>query len=1180
MTELCPFCDPVRPEVLFEDDLVIAAYDGFPVADGHCLVIPKRHYSSWFEATRAEQLAILDAIDRCKKIVEADFTPDGWNVGINIGKAAGQTIAHLHVHLIPRYLSDVSDPTGGVRAVIPSKANYLQPKPDTGTLKRLITGDSDELLPHFKLAIENADSIDFASAFIMQSGVDLLWETLVDFINRGGKARILTGDYLNYTDPAALYKLLDLGPSVNLRVYMSGGQSFHPKAYIFHKRESGITAFVGSSNLSKSALTNGVEWNYRVLSNDDTQTSELVNSFQNLFDHSKTRNVTSDWIDEYQAKRGDQPLLAPVAVDLDDKREVPEPHKIQQQALSALKHTRSIGNKAGLVVLATGLGKTWLSAFDSNAPEFSKVLFVAHREEILNQSLATFRKIRPQANFGKYTGTDKHPDADILFASIQTLSRTKHLEQFTRDAFDYIIVDEFHHAAAKSYRKLINYFTPKFLLGLTATPERTDGADLLALCQDNIVFNNDMLIGIKEALLCPFQYYGVPDDIDYETIPWRSKRFDEAKLTEAVATKKRAQNALEQLRDKGGKRALGFCCSIRHADFMAKYFCDHGVKAVAVHSEPSSYPRARAIDELASGDLDIVFAVDIFNEGLDVPSIDTVLMLRPTQSSIIWLQQFGRGLRKLEGKSHLNVIDYIGNHRSFLVKIQSMLNPFIDGVVSDAEIALALRRLENNELELPDKCHVTYELETRNIIAGLLRSRDSDDAILTFYRDYFERNEYRPSAGDLYRAGYNPRALRSSFGSWLGFVHSMNGFSNDEDSAYRSLRTFLDSLESTPMTKSYKMLLLMALLNLDALPGSVHIDQLTREFQIVAQRSAILARDVGAALHDLKDLRKSLEKNPIAAWTAGKGTGGVSYFRYDNSTLTFLPDLSDQNRESLQLLVRELIDWRLAEYINRDQSNQPQKFIGRIIHAAGKPIIKLPDRSKHDYVPKDWVHILVDDQRYYANFVKEFINVVRTDPHDDENHLATLLRGWFGEDVGKPGTDFKVEFESFGEFYRMSPKTRSTESSADLRWQHYMRESIPPLFGEEFNTGSWRQGFVVKDNNVFLLVTLDKTDHDADHQYQDFFTSSSIFKWQSQNRTKQESSHGKIIAQHKALGMFVHLFIRTQKRFNGKAAPFIYCGEVDFVSWEGELPISVTWKLREPVPATLRDRLGVPLDDD
>ena len=316
------------------------------------------------------------------------------------------------------------------------------------------------------------------------------------------------------------------------------------------------------------------------------------------------------------------------------------------------------------MVLATGLGKTWLAAFDSSASGYQRILFVAHREEILSQAMATFRRIRPLASLGNFSGTEKIPDADIVFASIQTLGRKKHLLTFDPESFDYIIIDEFHHAAAKTYRNLIDHFTPKFLLGLTATPERTDGGDLLSLCQGNLVYRCDLGEGIKRNLLSSFSYFGIPDEIDYANIPWRSHKFDEEVLTTAAATESRARNALEQFKSKGGSKALGFCCSMTHANYMAEYFNTAGLRAVAVHSGVGSAPRAASLENLEKGDLDIIFAVDMFNEGIDLPEIDTIMMLRPTESRILWLQQFGRGLRKKFNDKRLAVIDYIGKWNS------------------------------------------------------------------------------------------------------------------------------------------------------------------------------------------------------------------------------------------------------------------------------------------------------------------------------------------------------------------------------------------------------------------------------------------------------------------------------------------------------------------------------------
>jgi superfamily II DNA or RNA helicase len=327
--------------------------------------------------------------------------------------------------------------------------------------------------------------------------------------------------------------------------------------------------------LTETALTSGVEWNYRVFdSRDRAGLEEIRDAFDTLFRAPNTVPLTGEWVEGYRSYRPAVRAAGLVETPDDLPPVVPTPHVIQREALKRLEETRAEGRRAGLVVLATGLGKTWLSAFDSLP--FTRVLFVAHRDEILGQALKTYRAIRPHDALGRYTGQEKSRPAAVLFASIQTLSRQSHLERFDRDEFDYIVVDEFHHAEAGTYRRLIDYFIPKFLLGLTATPERTDEADLLALCDNNLVYRCDVAEGIREQLLCPFRYFGVPDTVDYRNIPWRNRKFDEGELTKAVATQARALNALEQYRARGGKRSIAFCVSTLHADFMAKFLREHG----------------------------------------------------------------------------------------------------------------------------------------------------------------------------------------------------------------------------------------------------------------------------------------------------------------------------------------------------------------------------------------------------------------------------------------------------------------------------------------------------------------------------------------------------------------------------------------------------------------------------
>lgn len=1030
MTPTCPFCEPARDRIFHEDPLVIALWDGFPVSPGHALIVPRRHVPTWFDASAEEQAAILGTIDRVRQEILGRYHPDGFNIGINVGEAAGQTVFHLHLHVIPRYRGDVPNPRGGVRRVIPHRADYLATPPPGLDLvsipphtRPLIRGDADPLLPHLRSDLDRAIGADLAIAFILRSGVHLIREHLRDLLRRGGRLRILTGDYLDVTEPEALRELRDLEGDLTLRVFEARSTSFHPKAFIFRFPDGSGTAYVGSSNLTASALNNGVEWNYRVVnSGDPAGFTEVQTAFEALFQHPATRSVNDDWIHHYESRRGYRLENSVGGIPPPPPDPPPVPHAIQLEALAKLEATRRAGNTAGLVVLATGLGKTWLSAFDSHRPEYRRILFVAHRQEILNQAITTFRRLRPKATLGRYDGQNGEDTADIVFASIQTLGRSRHLERFRPETFDYIVIDEFHHAAARTYRNLLNHFRPKFLLGLTATPERMDGGDLLALCQENLVFRCDAFDGIDRGLLCPFQYFGVPDDIDYAQIPWRNARFDEEALTQAVATQKRAQNALEQYRKRGGTRTLAFCVSQRHADFMANFFRDAGVRAVAVHAGAESAPRAASLEQLSAGGIDVIFAVDMFNEGVDVPTIDTVLMLRPTESGVIWQQQFGRGLRVAEGKSHLRVIDYIGNHRIFLTKVRTLLSL----KAGDYEVDRALNLLADGDFNLPPGCEVTYELEAVEILKSLLRAR-TPDALRAFYEDFRDRHGIRPSATETFHEGYLPGSVRPQFGSWFGFVAAMQDLPPAEADTAREFQSFLEALEITPMTRSFKMLTLQAMLNLDRFPGDIDIDTLRSEFRRLAKRSAELTRDVGTALDDDTALRQLLELNPIAAWTGARGTRDRQFFSYADGKFATTFAVPTEMRTPLQELTRELVDWRLAQYLSRTQADPPPddgpvRLLCKVSHSGSAPILFLPDRKKHPATPTGWTGVETAEGTFEANFVKDTVNVLRK-PGSRENVLSEVLRQWFGPDAGMPGTRQFVAFEQTETGWRMAPAT-------------------------------------------------------------------------------------------------------------------------------------------------------------
>ncbi len=1186
MSEGCPFCRPEAERLFYVGQHVLGLWDGFPVSPGHALLVPKRHVATWFEATGEERAELLAAIEPARAAIEQRHQPDGFNLGVNIGAAAGQTVPHLHVHLIPRYAGDVGDPRGGVRGVIPSQQNYQTGgEPGLGLLRdrepeawstqsgALITGGEDPLLPHLKSHLNAATHVRIAVAFVLPSGIDLLEEHLRDLCQRGGRLELLTGDYQDFTDPNALARLLDLRDEyptqLELRVYVCDDRSFHPKTYIFEGAREGGVAFVGSSNLTRTALADGIEWNYGVVpGRDSSGFREVVTSFEELFQSAPTVALDRAWLDAYRNRRV-TPEAMPRRDAIDAALEIPEPpprpHEVQLEALAALEQTRALGAQAGLVVLATGLGKTWLSAFDSDRPEFRRVLFVAHREEILGQAMKTFRRIRPTARLGLYTGTEKDGDAEVVFASVQTLNREAHLKRFDRREFDYVVIDEFHHAAASTYRRLIDYFEPRFLLGLTATPERTDGGDLLSLCGENLVYRCDLREAIGRGLLSTFRYFGVPDAVDYEDIPWRSRRFDEQKLTEAVATTERAQNALEQVRKHGGERVLAFCCSKRHADFMRDYFLEAGVKSAAVHSGEGSDPRAGSLEKLEAGDLQVVFAVDMFNEGVDIPHIDTVLMLRPTESRLLWFQQFGRGLRKAEGKRDLAVIDYIGNHRSFLIKAQALF----DLLPGDQHLRAQFERLQAGEADLPPGCEVTYELEAMDILRSLLREPRGQDVVRSYYETFREQQGRRPTATEALHEGYSPRTAARGHGSWLRFVETMGDLPDASpvlDTATAAGK-FLEQLESTQMTKSYKMLVLLAMLQEGLFPGEIPIAALTHGVERLARRSPALVADIGEPIESQDALQGHLERNPIEAWTRGRGTGSRAYFAYANEIFGTTFDIPDVQRELFQQLAREIAEFRLAEYLTRPTSPGADevRFRCRVSHADGRPILFLPDRGRVSGIPEGWVPVVANNESYEANFVKVAINVMRR-PGSEENVLPALLQEWFGDQAGSPGTRSEVEFSDESGQLTLSPMR--PEDSALALWSSYPRREVAERFGQPYSR-NWEQGFVARGQNTFLFVTLDKSDLPEDHRYSDRFLSRDVFEWQSQNQTRQGTPTGENLRTHQEKGIHVHLLIRKQAKLEGRGAPFVYCGPVSFVDWEGEKPITIRWHLDEPVPDSL-----------
>jgi superfamily II DNA or RNA helicase len=876
-----------------------------------------------------------------------------------------------------------------------------------GEASGLVAGGTDALLPHLLAHLDRARRCDIAVSFLMDSGARLLVEHLRDFLARGGRARILVGDYLDVTEPVALRRLLDLAGDIDLRIHQSQGVGFHLKGYIFVEGDGATgegVAFVGSSNISASALTTSIEWNYRVASRHDPAGFAGIRAgFERLLADYAVARVDDDWIARYEKRRASSVLReggAPPETPLPP----PEPRGIQREALAALDRTREEGYTAGLVVLATGLGKTWLAAFDS--AKFRRVLFVAHREEIIDQAVATFRRVRPSARIGRLGAGKREGNAELVFASVQTLAREAHLARFAADAFDYVVVDEFHHAAAATYRRVIDRLRPAFLLGLTATPDRGDGADLLALCQENLVFQRGIPEGIAAGQLCAFRYFGVPDGIDYANIPWRNARFDIDALTAAVATQARARNALEQFRQRGGTRCIAFCCSQLHADFMAEFFRREGIAAAAVHSGPGSAPRASSLQRLQAGELRVLFAVDMFNEGVDVPLVDTVMMLRPTESPIIWMQQLGRGLRVAEGKA--------GNHRAFLAKLAAIAGLVGREEVGSGAMRELLEAIRTGRIVLPPGCEVTYDLEVQDILSALLAPSRTATLLEAFYRDFLDRHGRRPVALEVFHAGFSPRAPAD--GGWAGFLARMGGLGEAAASVEPQLKAFA-RLQSIDLAAALLLRTLLA-----AVPDEdrAAIEQLARELPDVAQRSGVLLASLPAGMRDAATRAGSIRSDILPSLVKHDRDKARSLLALEGDML----GLAQPGAPGVAALMQEIVDWRIAELLGeaRDLVCNVQQ------NGGGNPILFLPSGAAAASFPRGDLDAMIDGERLVVCVRKVAVNKVTT-KGSRTNLLPGILRHWFGEDAGKPGTGFKVWLRRRGDVVSMEPVSldRATE---------------------------------------------------------------------------------------------------------------------------------------------------------
>lgn len=538
-------------------------------------------------------------------------------------------------------------------------------------LPQILTNNTEEnqkVLTTILHELQNCDEFWFSVAFVTTSGVAALMNTLLELKERNIKGKIIASKYLNFTQPLALERLLNNFSNIELKIVEEG--DFHAKGYLFRKGNN-YNLIIGSSNLTAPALSKNKEWNLKISATKHSHIVEnALQEFQNEFD--KATPVSQEWLinynDIYEALKGAKASIET----LQKETKGIKPNLMQREALESLTLLRNQNASKALLISATGTGKTYLSAFDVAKFKPKKCLFIVHRRNIAEAAMKTFKNVLGHSkSYGLYSGKHREKDSDYIFTTIQTISREDNLKIFSPEHFDYIIIDETHRAGAESYAKVISYFKPKFLLGMTATPERTDGLDIFSLFDHNIAYEIRLHRALEENMLTDFHYYGVQDiTVDGNIIDEKSDfRYLEAKerITHIIST------AETYGTDDGNIRGLVFCSRKEECKALSEAFNKRGYKTISLTGDSSEESRTEAIERLESdgvNQLDYIFTVDIFNEGIDIPKVNQILMLRPTNSAIIFVQQLGRGLRKVDGKEYVTIIDFIGNYQNnYLVPV-------------------------------------------------------------------------------------------------------------------------------------------------------------------------------------------------------------------------------------------------------------------------------------------------------------------------------------------------------------------------------------------------------------------------------------------------------------------------------------------------------------------------------
>lgn len=636
---------------------------------------------------------------------------------------------------------------------------------------RFLSNNNDAFLNRIKESLKRCNSFYFTVSFIKKAGLVLLEGDLEEALHRGATGKIITSTYQNFTDIGSLEQFLSWQKEYdNFECHLDyecfGDNGFHTKGYMFEYDDS-VELIVGSSNITRFALLKNFEWNVSLISKENLDSyNDALIEFNLIWE--KTLPLDSNLIEKYR-------LQLDYAIEKWDMDYINvtdsniNPNSMQRKALRELRRYRDTGVKKALIISATGSGKTYLAAFDARNFGAKRLLYIVHRESILKDAKDSFVKVfGAERTYGFFTGSESSQEADFIFATSNMLAR--HIEEFDKNEFDYIIYDEVHHVVADTGKKIFEYFEPEFILGLTATPERMDNKNVFELFDQNVPFELRLRDAINNDLVVPFHYYGIRDQL----VDYSSK--DKMVIAKAIAEQNNIEfikDQIEKHRKPGEKlKCIAFCTNIQSCKLMAEELYEEGYHTISLTGVNDTGVRIKAFKDLQDDNnlLEIICTVDILNEGVDIPQVNMVLFLRPTESQTIFIQQLGRGLRKYPGKDHVTVLDFIGNNYDRAVQIAMALGTLGKTTYMEKAYLKEMIRTDFNSLELPDLKIVIDDLSKEEIINYIDKTNFNSRQFLE--KDYqnfkaYVNNGVYPSHMDFLNYDVSPdliRIIKSTFG--------------------------------------------------------------------------------------------------------------------------------------------------------------------------------------------------------------------------------------------------------------------------------------------------------------------------------------------------------------------------------------------------------------------------------